>query len=470
MTKDINPIDAFFNPKTIAIVGASERPNSIGNVMFINFLKPQVKAKVFPVNPRFEKILGVPAYSSVKEIKEDLDLVCIVTRATLVPKILDECIEKQAKAAIVISGGFKEIGGEGIEREEYIKHLTEKHPIRIMGPNCVGVFDTNSYVDTVFLPENRAGRPKKGSIALISQSGAVAGSLMDSMAYQNVGVSKIISFGNRVDVDETDMLQYLHQDENTSVITMYLEGLAPNRGPQLIKEGKKVSRDKPILILKGGKSEAGKRAASSHTGSLAGRDVIYDAAFKQAGILRMDNIQDLFDVSKALSMQPPAKGDRILILTDAGGAGVLTTDACQDLGMKVPALSKKIQEKLRSEFPPHCSVVNPVDVTGDTDNERYLTTLETVLPTNEVDAAIVVLMLQVPLMDEGVVDYIHQAMIKYKKPITAVALGGKYTVEVAKKAEEMGIPTTPTPERAAKAMWALIETDKIKQRMKKRSK
>ncbi|MHA1917001.1 MAG: acetate--CoA ligase family protein [Candidatus Ranarchaeia archaeon] len=454
-------LDAFFNPNTVAIIGASERPNSIGNIMFINFLKPDVKAKVFPVNPRFEKILGVQCYSSVKDIPVDLDLVCIVTRASLVPKIMDECAEKKVKAVIVISGGFKEIGEEGLEREEYIKKIAKENNIRVIGPNCIGVYDTNSRVDTVFLPEHRAGRPKKGKIALISQSGAVAGSLMDSMAYQNVGVSKIISFGNRVDVDETDLLKYFREDDHTSVITMYTEGLAPNRGQDLIKEAKIVSKEKPILILKGGKSEAGKRAASSHTGSLAGSDEIYSAAFKQSGILRMQNIQELFDVSKALSMQPPAKGDRILILTDAGGAGVLSTDSCQELGLKVPELSETIQAKLRKEFPPHCSVVNPVDVTGDTDNERYLTTLDTVLPTDEVDAAIVVLMLQVPLMDEGVIDYIEHAMKKYKKPITACALGGKYTLEVAAKAEIRGIPTAPTPERSAKAMWGLVETGKI---------
>ncbi|MHA1713166.1 MAG: acetate--CoA ligase family protein [Candidatus Ranarchaeia archaeon] len=442
----------FFNPENVAIIGASAKDGSIGNVIFSNFIRPEFKGNVYPVNPRLDMLLGYKCYHSIKDIKAKIDLAVVAVSSGHAISVMEELAEKKVKAAIIISGGFKETGPTGARLEAEIVRIAKENDIRIMGPNCVGVYDTRSFVDTIFLPKKRCARPDKGHIALLSQSGAIAAAVMDYAKFQGIGVSKIISLGNKADVDESDCLLYLKDDADTKVICCYMEGLAQGQGKRFIKVAREVTKDKPVLIIKGGRTENGTRAALSHTGSLSGHDQIYDAAFKQAGILRMPDFEELFDLSKCITMQPLPEGPRVLVLTNGGGAGVLSVDACYFNGLEVPELSSGLQKRLQSMFPPHVAVKNPVDLTGDTDSARYELALTEVLKTHEVDMSLVILMVQVPLLEMDIVDRLSSISQKSDSPIVVCTFGGAFTGRVARMIEDRGLPTIPTPERAAKAL------------------
>ncbi|MFX1576395.1 MAG: acetate--CoA ligase family protein [Promethearchaeota archaeon] len=454
MKSDLEP---FFNPKTVAVVGASARKASIGGVIFRNFLKPAFKGVVYPINPRATEVLGIPSYEHVSGVPEPIDLAVIAVPAGIVPNIMKDCEEKGVKTAIIISGGFKETGPEGAYLEEQVVEIAKRSGIRVIGPNCVGIYDTNTGVDTTFLPASRMGRPGKGYISFISQSGAFAAVVLDMNAQSGLGVSRVISFGNKADVNEIDLIKYLGDDPETRVIVEYLEGLSPSTGASYIQTAKMVTRQKPIIVVKSGRSKRGSVAAASHTGALAGDARLYDFAFQQAGILSAQDFEDGFEMAKALASQPPAQGNRILIVTDAGGAGVMTVDACEALGLKVPETPKKEKQVLREAFPGYCSVHNPIDLTGDTNAERYQIAFDTLLGTSYYDAAIAIVMMQVPLLNLDIVDRLVAIVRKYQKPLIALTAGGRFTMKGARLLEEAGIPALPTPARAAKALWALVE-------------
>jgi acetyl coenzyme A synthetase (ADP forming)-like protein len=454
MKSDLEP---FFNPKTVAVVGASARKASVGGVIFRNFLKPAFNGVVYPINPRATEVLGIPSYERVSEVPEPIDLAVIAVPAGIVPNIMKDCEEKRVKTAIIISGGFKETGPEGAYLEEQVVEIAKRSGIRVIGPNCVGIYDTNTGVDTTFLPASRMGRPGKGYISFISQSGAFAAAVLDMNAQSGLGVSRVISFGNKADVNEIDLIKYLGDDPETRVIVEYLEGLSPSTGASYIQTGKMVTRQKPIIVVKSGRSKRGSAAAASHTGALAGDARLYDFAFQQAGILSARDFEDGFEMAKALASQPPAQGNRILIVTDAGGAGVMTVDACEALGMRVPETPKKEKQILREAYPGYCSVHNPIDLTGDTDAERYQIAFDTLLGTSYYDAAIAIVMMQVPLLNLDIVDRLVAVIRKYQKPLVALTAGGRFTMKGAQLLEEAGIPALPTPARAAKALWALVE-------------
>jgi acyl-CoA synthetase (NDP forming) len=364
---------------------------------------------------------------------------------------------KGVKAVIIISGGFKETGPEGLRLENQIVEIAHRAGIRIIGPNCVGVYDTNTGVDTTFLPASRMGRPEKGYISFISQSGAFAAAILDWTEMEGLGVSRVISFGNKCDINEIDLIKFLGQDPETRVIVEYLEGLTPSTGRSYLQAAKTVTSKKPIIVVKSGRSVRGSAAAASHTGALAGDAKLYDFAFQQAGILVAKDFEDAFDMAKTLATQPPANGNRILIVTDAGGAGVMAVDACSTLGLEVPEPPDKLRNELARHFPSYCSVHNPIDLTGDTDAERYQTALELSLETPNYDAAIVIVMLQIPLLDLDIVDRLSSIARTYKKPIVACTAGGRFTLKGARLLEQAGIPTLPSPRRAAQAVWSLVE-------------
>ncbi|MDO8124943.1 MAG: CoA-binding protein [Candidatus Hermodarchaeota archaeon] len=338
MTADLEP---FFNPKTVAVVGASARKASVGGVIFRNFLKPAFKGTVYPINPRTTDVLGITSYDRVSSVPDPIDLTVIAVPAGIVPKIMLDCEEKGVKAVIIISGGFKEIGSEGAYLEQQIVEITQRSGIRVIGPNCIGIYDTNTGVDTTFLPASRMGRPGKGYISFISQSGAFAAAVLDMNAQSGLGVSRVVSFGNKADVNEIDLIDYLGKDPETRVIVEYLEGLSPSTGGQYLQTAKMVTQEKPIIVVKAGRSARGSVAAVSHTGALAGDARLYDFAFHQAGIINALDFEDGFEMAKTLASQPPAKGNRILIVTDAGGAGVMAVDACDALGLRVPEPPKR---------------------------------------------------------------------------------------------------------------------------------
>jgi len=460
MTADLGP---FFNPKTVAVVGASARKASVGGVIFRNFLKPAFKGTVYPVNPRTTDVLGITSYERVSSVPDPIDLTVIAVPAGIVPKIMLDCEEKGVKAVIIISGGFKEIGSEGAYLEQQIVEITQRSGIRVIGPNCIGIYDTNTGVDTTFLPASRMGRPGKGYISFISQSGAFAAAVLDMNAQSGLGVSRVVSFGNKADVNEIDLIDYLGKDPETRVIVEYLEGLSPSTGGQYLQTAKMVTQEKPIIVVKAGRSARGSVAAVSHTGALAGDARLYDFAFHQAGIINALDFEDGFEMAKTLASQPPAKGNRILIVTDAGGAGVMTVDACDALGLRVPEPPEKEKQILRSAFPGYCSVNNPIDLTGDTDAERYQIAFDTLLGTPHYDAAIAIVMMQVPLLDLDIVERLLSIVRKYDKPLVACTAGGRFTMSGARLLEEAGIPTLPTPARAAKAIWSLVKYGEIKQ-------
>ena len=449
-----NSLEMFFNPRKVAIIGASARPGSLGYMITKN-MAMRFKGEIYPVNPKYQSVAGLRCYPSIQDIPGKVDLAIIAVSAKVAVPIAEQSAKSGVKAAIIISGGFSEIGGEGIERERKLREIIHKYRIKVIGPNCVGIYDTNTGMDTIFLPEIKCNRPKKGKISFVTQSGAFAAAVLDLLSLLDLGISRTISYGNAIDVNETDLIDFLKDDEETDVITMYIEQVKSGR--RFLKIAREASMKKPIVAVKAGRTRRGVAAVRSHTGSLAGSDSVYNAAFKQAGIIRANNFQEMFDMAKALSMQPPAKGNRILIVTNGGGAGVMAVDECERTGLKVPELSESLQQKLREKFPEHCITHNPVDLTGDTDNERYDLAFRIAGMSDEVDGIVANVLFQVPLMTLEIVDVVSDFSKEYDKPIVCCVWGGRIAQALARELDKSGVPTYPTPERAVDAMWALVK-------------
>ncbi len=455
-------LDKFFNPQSIAIIGATRKEGKVGRVIVEN-MKKRFKGKIYPVNPKYEEVLGLKCYRSVKDIPDQIDLVVIVVPAPIVPQVLREAGEKGVKAAIIISGGFRETGTEeGKKLEEEIVNISREYGIRIIGPNCLGIYDNWSGVDTFFLPDEKMRRPPRGYISFISQSGAFASALLDWMAYHNIGVSRAVSYGNKVDIDDIDLIDYFKDDEKTKIIIMYLEGLKPGQGRLFIEKAREVVEKKPIVIYKAGKTSRGSAAAASHTAALAGNYQLYKAAIKQAGLIEATSFDEIMDFAKTLLTQPLMRGNRVYVVTDAGGVGVMLTDALSSEGFYMPRTPSDLKEELRKILPPHCIVENPIDLTGDTDDDRYINVLEKLLPRNDVDAIVVVALPQVPGIKGKVFDYLIHAKEKYGKPILTILIGSEEAEKFKAYLEDNGIPVFESPERAAKALKALYTYSRIR--------
>jgi len=448
-------LDYFFNPKSVAIIGASHTPGKIGYAVLANFVGSGFQRKIYPVNPDTTPILGLKVYKSVLDIPDDLDLVVIVTPAQTVPDVLKECVKKKIEAIILISAGFSEIGEEGRILENKCKRIIEGKYTRIIGPNCIGIYDAYSHVDSLFLSRERCGRPKEGNIAFISQSGAIGSTILDWLTEENVGISKFISYGNAMDIDDCDLLEYLGDDEKTKVITFYLEGIEAS-GKKFFDIAKKVTSKKPIIVLKGGKTEKGLKAVFSHTGSMGGSEKIYSAAFKQTEIIEAHSWEELFDFARGFSTQPLPKGNRIAIVTDGGGFGVLATDEAERQNLQLPEPSEKIKKEMAKVLPAYATTHNPIDLTGDADANRYKVVIESCLKSDEFDGVISITLFQVPTLEKEVVDYIVELQKKYKKPLLVCSAGGKYTRELSDKLIQNGVPVYSTPERAVRTMAALV--------------
>ena len=339
--------------------------------------------------------------------------------------------------------------------EEKIKRIISRSKSRVIGPNCIGVFDPETKVDTMFLPDERMSRPFKGRTAFITQSGAVGSTILDWLSDEKIGVSKFVSYGNGVDVNESDLLDYLAKDQSTSVICVYLEGIKAD-GKKFIQSLKSCSKQKPVIILKAGKSSKGTEAVASHTGSLAGSPRIYSAVFKESGVLEAGNWEELFDMAKMFSTQPLPKNNKLLIITNGGGYGVLATDEAEKQKLQLPAPSKSLASILKSKFPNQVTVHNPMDLTGDATSERYKIALEAALKSNEYDGLVVITLFQVPTLGEDIIEILSE-MKKFKKPVICVSSGSSYTKRQIKKLEERGIPVYSTPEGAVKAFAASVK-------------
>lgn len=446
----MNPsnLEPFFHAKKIAIIGASRESGKIGNTILRQLLGKGFL--LYPVNPNAEEILGLKCYSSVLDIKDTIELAVIATPGVTVPPLLDQLGKKKIRHAIIISAGFKEIGNQKLEKN--LQDSLKGNKILAIGPNCLGVFDAHTKLDTLFLPKERLMRPKSGAISFISQSGATGSAILDLAAYSNYGFAKFVSYGNAANVDETDLLEYLTFDPETKLICMYAEGI--RRGREFLKIAKESK--KPIIAIKGGTTDAGSRAAQSHTGSLAGSAEIYFGAFNQAGIITAHDIEELFDFMRIFekTKQKPS-GKRVQIITNGGGYGILTADACARNGLVISPPGKAIKA-LRKEFPPTVVVGNPTDLLGDATVERYKLALDAAIEDDASDSIILLALTQVPLLNEQLVDIVREANKKSHKPIILVTTGSQYAQNLKHKFEETGIACYDFPENAARALAAYV--------------
>ncbi|UCE96954.1 MAG: CoA-binding protein [Candidatus Bathyarchaeota archaeon] len=441
-------------------------------MIFKNFVENKrrgvFRGELYPVNLREDFVLGFKSYPSLSRIPGEIELVVIVVPAAVVPNIMEEAASKGAKVAVIISAGFSEIGNN--ELENAITSVAERENIRVLGPNCLGVYDINTGVDMLFLPETKVlttgdefvatPRPMAGHIAMITQSGAFGVSALDYLAGRQMGVSKFVSFGNKCDVTEVDMLEYFLHDPETWVILLYAEAIEAGR--EFMKIAERVTKVKPIVAFKSGKTGAGARAAASHTGAIAGSDKIYDAAFAQVGVIRVKDMEEFFDVGKAFAFQPPAAGKNIGILTDAGGPSVMAVDECVSLGLTVRRFSNEVLEKFddlkyEGDLPQFATNLNPVDITGSATSEMYELSTKIMLEAPEVDGLIVLGLHHTPALQEDFVDRIAKLVKHCTKPVVACDIGEtEMALFIRSRFEKLGIPAYPSPEDAARAMAALV--------------
>ncbi len=449
----MNQLDYFFKPKSVAIIGASRDPKKIGHVIFRNFVEGKFSVKIYPINPNAEELFGHKCYPSILQVEDKIDLAVITIPAQIVPQALEECGKKKVPAAIIISGGFKEIGN--VDLENHVASLLKKYRIKCVGPNCIGIYDPYSNVDTFFLPRYKLERPGKGKIAFISQSGALGSVILDWMAMKGYKISKFVSYGNAVDVDEADLTQYLADDKDTDVICAYFEGV--KEGRKFYDIAKKVSTKKPVIVLKGGTTSEGTAAVASHTGSLAGSAEIYATAFKQAGVIQVRDLEQIFDFARVLSTEPCPKGNRVQIITDGGGYGVMTTDWLIKNGLQLAKMSQQSIDKIKKACPPHVVIKNPIDLTGDADTERYRLAIEAAMEDPNVDMVAVIILFQIPTLTPDVVDTVSAIADRKQKPLIVIAAGGRYTEVLKKSLEDFGVPCFSYPEGAALALKALYD-------------
>ncbi len=447
-----NALDKFFSPKSVAVIGASKNRGKIGHSI-LEALKEGYKGEIYPINPHEQELFFLKVYKSVLDVKEPIDLAVIAVSKDIVPKVLRECVKKKIEAVVIISSGYSEIGDK--KAEEELKGIVKGTATKIIGPNCLGVFDGYSQVDTLFLPESKLKRPGEGGISFISQSGAFGSTLLDLIADQKIGISKFVSYGNQAGLKDVDFLEYLGQDEKTKVIVMYMEGVSDGR--KFMEVAKRVSAKKPVIIFKAGKTEKGSAAASSHTGALAGSYDVYKAAFKQTNVMEAQTIEEIFDFAKVLEKQKLPKGKRIGIITNGGGFGVIASDDVVENGLELVEFSKENAEILKKVLPEYGNVSNPLDLIGDADQEKYRGALEVLVKDKSVDGIIVILIFQTASLQPTVVDIIASIKAKTEKPLVVCATGGQFTRRCMDDLEAKGIPTYITPERAVKAMAALVK-------------
>lgn len=462
-------LDSFFKPAAVAVIGASREPRKFGHVIYKNFIESEFAGKTYPINPKAENILGSKAYPTLLDVPSDVELAIIAIPAPIVPSAIDECLSKKVKAAVIISGGFREIGEKGEKLELEIKKKIEGSNLRIIGPNCIGVYDPANHVDTLFLPRYRLRRPKLGEIAFISQSGAFGSAVLDWAASQDIGISKFISIGNKIDVDEVDLLNYLADDPLTKCITLYVE--STKRGREFLRTASKVTDKKPLIVLKGGTTTEGARAALSHTGSMAGSAKIFKGVIQQAGALQAQTVDELFDYARVLAYQPVPKDEKDLaIITNGGGFGVISSDEASRLGLRLANFTQDTLDKMREKLPDYAIPHNPLDLVGDADVERYRFALKTVSSDPNVGIILVIVLLQTSYIESDVVDAITEAQVTYGKPTVVCTIGGDFTQILVKMLEEDHVPSYVTPERAVNAINALVQYQKALGDKEKRKK
>mgnify|MGYP002632019171 CR=1 FL=1 len=458
----MSKLDAFFKPRSVAVIGASTDETKLGNAVLRNLIEggyTQV-GKAFPINPKADSILDLKAYPSVLDVPDPIDLAVIVIPDKYVAGALRECGEKDIPAVIIISAGFREAGPEGVEREQEVIRIADEFGMRIIGPNVLGVIDTYTPLNASFAADS----PPRGPMAFSSQSGALGTAILDWAQGGQLGLSKFVSLGNKADVSELDLLEAWQHDENTNVILMYIEELT--NGQEFMRRAREVSTIKPVVAIKSGTTQAGARAVSSHTGSLAGSEQAYEAGFRQAGVLRADSMQELFDMALAFGYQPPLLGKGIAVITNAGGPGILATDALERAGLSLASFESKTHSALVEDLPGAASAANPVDVLGDARADRFQHALDVVAADPNVDGILVVLTPQAMTEIAATAEAVVATAKKTDKPVLACFMGSKRIQAGIDILMQAGVPNYPFPKRAALAFAAMAEYQDIRQRPK----
>lgn len=463
------PISVFFSPRTVAVLGATETAGSMGRTVLWNLFTNPFGGTVFPVNPKRASVLGIKAYPSVAAVPEKVDLAVIATPPETVPGLIAECADAGVKGAIILSAGFRETGPAGAQLEEAILTNARRGRMRVIGPNCLGVMSPLTGLNATFA----VGMARPGNVAFISQSGALCTAVLDWSLREMVGFSCFISIGSMVDVGWGDLIDYLGDDQRTRSIVMYMESVGDARS--FLSAAREVALTKPIIVMKAGRTEAAGRAAASHTGSLTGSDDVLDAAFRRGGVLRVNNISDLFDMAEVLAKQPRPKGPRLAIVTNAGGLGVLATDALIGSGGELATLTQESMDSLDRILPQHWSRSNPIDILGDASPERYLSTVEIAAKDPNSDGVLVILTPQANTDSTRTAEQLKPLAKLDGKPILASWMGGADVATGETILNRSNIPTFPYPDTAVRIfnyMWrytynlrGLYETPTLSQAM-----
>ena len=436
-------LEPFFSPDRIAIIGASTDPNKMGSNVVRNLIGFGFTGEIYPVNRHAREIDGLRCYPSVKEMPGKADLAIIIIPAPGVPGVLRECGEVGIRHVIIQSGGFSETGEEGAVREKELQEIAREYRIRVLGPNCIGVIDTHTPLNTTFV----LGKPERGDIGFVSQSGAVVVSVMDWAQSKGLGFSRIATMGNQMDVSAMETIQAVAGNPNTGVITTYIEGISDGR--KFLRVAREIALKKPFLALKGGQSEKGADAVSSHTGALSGSMEAWEAAFRKAGVLQVNNMQEMFDQARALAWQPLPAGKRVGILTNAGGFGILAVDALQKYGLEMAPLTDQTRAWLRKRIPAAGSVNNPVDIVAGTGPATYALALDALLADETVDAVIVIQAPQDWFRQSSVAEVIGEGARLYRKPVITCLMGKNDAEDTLALLHKRRIPNVAFPERAA---------------------
>ncbi len=448
----------LFTPRAVAVVGASHVEGKVGYSLMKNLVEHGFKGPIYPVNPKAEKIMGLTCYKDISVVPDGVDLAVIAVPAKLVPGVIEECGRKGIGAAIVISAGFKEAGEEGKDLEKRLFNAAMVSGVRVLGPNCLGMINTKHRMDASFA----AHFPEEGDIAVLSQSGALCTAILDWAVRNHIGFSKLISIGNKADIDEEMLIEAMGEDDDTRVIVGYLENIV--HGPHFMRTAERVTKHKPVILIKAGTTSAGSKAASSHTGSIAGARMAYECAFRSSGILQAGSLEALFDYAQAFSYQPLPKGRRIAVVTNAGGPGIMAADAIENAGLSFAALTEETQGKLKGFLPAAANVMNPVDILGDAGAEVYSRALEAVLADEGVDAAVVLLTPQAMIDVKKAAEVVSATVAKFDKPVVASFIGADRVAAGIEILQRNRIPHYPTPERAVESLLMMAEYQKWRER------
>ena len=464
-TPDASFMDLFFNAKSVALIGASPEPGKIGNSVMESLAKHDYNGKVYPVNAKgYPEIMGVKAYKNLLDIKDPIDVVIVTVDLKFVPDLLAECGKKNIHNMVIISGGGKELGGERAAIEKRVQDLSRELNVRIIGPNCIGIFNGENRLDCAFQGHLRMIRPRQGNVAFLSQSGTVGIAFMETA--DAFGLSKMISYGNRSDVDEADMIHYLAQDPDTNVIGLYVEGLGDGR--KFMNSAKNVIKEyqKPIVVFKNGRSTKGAKQAASHTGSLGGSFAVISGAFEQTGIISVDSYEELTSALKALTWQPVPKGNRIAMVTNGAGPIIAAIDNFERLNLELAQLSDQTTKSFKEHYPATYVIGNPCDVTGSASADDYRFAIQAFLDDPNVDIVMPWFVFQDDPLEEKIVDILGDLQKQKKKPILVGAMGGPFTEKISKKIEAFNIPVYESVITWITAAGSLAKWQKIKESLK----